>query len=166
VNANDFGQLFESFTVSAFRLECLPAYDVTEDAEREAFRRWRAGEQPQRDRAWLQTVRDAKERGAQMQRVRLVESPLTEYQRFELAHGYPANVAAGEDIRICGHRPDGLSGAASCPGIGTWSSCRRSSSRTRSQETATETARASRVQGRRSCTASRRCTPQPQWGRT
>jgi hypothetical protein len=108
VNADDFGRLFESFTVSAFRLECLPAYDVTEDAEREAFRRWRAGEQPQGDRAWLQTVRDANERGAQMQRVRLVESPLTEYQRFELAHGYPANVAAGEDIRICGHRPDGL----------------------------------------------------------
>jgi hypothetical protein len=109
VNADDFGRLFESFTVSAFRLECLPAYDVTEDAEREAFRRWRAGEQPQgQDRAWLQTVRNANGRRAQMQRVRLVESPLSEYQQFELAHGYPANVAAGEDIRICDHRPDGL----------------------------------------------------------
>jgi hypothetical protein len=108
VTTIDLGRLFESFTVSAFRLECLPAYDVTEDAEREAFRRWRAGEQPQGNRAWLRTVRDAKERGAQMQRVRLVESPLTEYQRFELAHGYPPNVAAGEDIRICAHRPDGL----------------------------------------------------------
>jgi hypothetical protein len=29
----DLGKLFESFRSSAFRLECLPAYAVTEDDE-------------------------------------------------------------------------------------------------------------------------------------
>jgi len=38
----------------------------------------------------------------------MVESPLTDYQRFQCAWGYPANVEAGEDIRILDHRPDGL----------------------------------------------------------
>ena len=108
---DELGKLFESFRYSAFRLECLPSYDVTEDDEAEALQLFRHGrpEPPWRkDRAWLQTVRAAKQRGAQMQRVRLVESPLTNYQRFQCAWGYPANVTAGEDIRILDHRPSGL----------------------------------------------------------
>lgn len=107
----ELGRLFESFTVSAFRLECLPSYDVTEDDEAEAWRQFRHGrpEPPwKKDRLWLQTVRAAKRRGAQMQRVRMVESPLTDYQRFQCAWGYPANVEAGEDILILENRPDGL----------------------------------------------------------
>lgn len=107
----ELGKLFESFRYSAFRLECLPFYDVTEDDEAEALWHFRHGrpEPPwKKDRLWLQTVRAARQRGAQMQRVRMVESPLTDYQRFQCAWGYPANVDAGEDIRILEHRPDGL----------------------------------------------------------
>ncbi|MFL6226855.1 MAG: DUF6879 family protein, partial [Actinomycetes bacterium] len=49
----DLASLFESFRSSAFRLECLPAYAVTEDDESEAFRRWLDGEQPpQKEREW------------------------------------------------------------------------------------------------------------------
>ena len=109
MTGDDLGRLFETFTVSAFRLECLPSYDVSEDAEAEAFRLWLEGQSPQgQDRAWLQTVRDAKARGARMQRVRIVETPPTQHQRFQMEWGYPPNVAAGEETFILDHRPDGL----------------------------------------------------------
>jgi hypothetical protein len=109
MNAQELGRLFETFTRSAFRLECLPAYDVTEDAERERFRLWLAGERPAaQERGWPELVATAVAAGKTMQRVRLVETPPTEYQRFELEWGYPANVAAGESIHILDDRPDGL----------------------------------------------------------
>jgi hypothetical protein len=109
MEAHELGRLFESFTSSAFRLETLPQYRVPQDAE--WLQRFRAGEprpQGRDDRPWLQTVRAAKERGARMQRVRLVESPLTEYQRFQFSWGYPENTAAGEEIFILDHEPPGL----------------------------------------------------------
>jgi hypothetical protein len=111
VTPEDLGKLFESFRYSAFRLECLATYDVTEDDEAEALQLFLDGkpEPPWRKhREWPDTVRKAKRRGAEMQRVRLMEAPPTNYQRFQCAWGYPANVAAGEDIRILDHRPDGI----------------------------------------------------------
>ena len=102
-------RMFESFAVSAFRLETLPDYQVPQDVQ--WLRRFRAGEErpPERDsRPWLATVRSAKERGARMQRVRMVESPLTEYQRFQFSWGYPENEGAGEEIYILDSEPDGL----------------------------------------------------------
>jgi hypothetical protein len=111
MSPEELGRLFESFRHSAFRLECLPSYDVTEDDEAEALRLFLDGkpEPPWRKhREWPDTVRKARQRGAQMQRVRLMETPPTNYQRFQCAWGYPANVEAGEDIRILHHRPDGL----------------------------------------------------------
>jgi hypothetical protein len=109
VTTVDLGQLFESFTVSAFRLECLPHYRVPQDVEwLQAFREGKP-RPPERDaRPWLQTVRDAKSRGARMQRVRMVETPLTAYQRFQFSWGYQENEGAGEEISILDHRPDGL----------------------------------------------------------
>jgi hypothetical protein len=43
-----------------------------------------------------------------MQRVRIVQTPLTEYQRFQLSWGYPENTAAGEEIYILDKEPPGL----------------------------------------------------------
>lgn len=107
--SEELGRLFGSFRVSAFRLECLPSYDVTEDDERESYRLWLAGEQPTaRERAWTKLVASAVAAGKTMQRVRLVSRPMTDYQRFQCAHGYPANMAAGEDIRILDHEPTDL----------------------------------------------------------
>ena len=106
---DELGRLFSTFKRSAFRLECLPAYAVTEDAEREAFRCWKAGEElPPVEREWLLTVRRAIARGARMQRVRMVSTPLTEYQRFQFRWGYEENTGAGEEISILDNRPDGL----------------------------------------------------------
>lgn len=109
MTAPNLGQLFESFTRSAFRLECLPSYPVTEDAEAEAFRLWLAGEQPSwREREWPKLVASATASGKSMRRVRMVETPLTEYQRFECSCGYPENIGAGEEIYVLDHKPDGL----------------------------------------------------------
>jgi hypothetical protein len=105
----DLASLFESFRSTAFRLECLPAYAVTEDDESEAFRLWLAGEQPPRkEREWPKLCASAVAARKSMQRVRLVTQPLSEYLRFEMEWGYPANVAAGEDIRILDYEPPGL----------------------------------------------------------
>jgi hypothetical protein len=109
VSTVDLGQLFESFTVSAFRLETLPEYLVPQDVEWLRLFRQGSPRPPERDsRPWLQTVRDANARGARMQRVRTVETPLTEYQRFQFSWGYPENMEAGEQISILDHKPDGL----------------------------------------------------------
>jgi hypothetical protein len=105
----DLGALFESFKSSAFRLECQPTYQVPQDVQ--WLRAFRAGEsrpQARDNRPWLQTVRNAKERGARMQRVRIVSEPLTEYQRFQFSWGYPENEGAGEEIFILDSELDGL----------------------------------------------------------
>jgi hypothetical protein len=105
----DLASLFESFRSTAFRLECLPAYAVTEDDEAQAFRLWLAGERPQqKEREWPKLCASAVAARKSMQRVRLVTQPLSEYLRFEMEWGYLANVAAGEDIRILDHEPAGL----------------------------------------------------------
>jgi hypothetical protein len=109
VTPEELGKLFESFRYSAFRLECLPAYAVTEDDESEAFRLWLAGERPpQKEREWPKLCASAVAVQKSMQRVRLATQPLSEYLCFEMEWGYPANVAAGEDIRILDHEPAGL----------------------------------------------------------
>jgi hypothetical protein len=105
VTPEELGRLFSTFERSAFRLECLPAYAVTEDAEREAFRRWLAGEHaPKKDRDWPKLVASAVAAGKSMQRVRVIRA-MTDYIRFELSWGYPDNVAAGEDVRILQLQP-------------------------------------------------------------
>jgi hypothetical protein len=105
----ELGELFNTFTASAFRLETLPEYRVPQDVE--SLQQFRAGQPPpdsRRDRPWLTTVRNANARGARMQRVRMVQTPLTEYQRFQFTWGYVENSDAGEDIAILDHQPPEL----------------------------------------------------------
>lgn len=97
----EFGAVFDSsFRRSAFRLEVLDRYAVA--AEAEPFRRFLAGE-PQ-DPAWREPykefVRTALRDGKRIARVHVVREPLSDYLEFELTCGYPANVAAGEDVRV------------------------------------------------------------------
>jgi hypothetical protein len=109
MTALDLGKLFQSFRSTAFRLECLPAYAVTEDDEAQAFRQWLKGEQPpEKEREWPKLVASAVAAGKSMQRVRLVPESPSQYLRFQMVWGYPANVAAGEDIRMLDHEPPGL----------------------------------------------------------
>jgi hypothetical protein len=109
VNPENLARMFTSFQASAFRLETLPAYLVPQDVESlAAFRAGQPAPASRKQRAWLSTIQGAKERGARMQRVRMVETPLTDYQRFQFSWGYQENTEAGEEISILDHKPDGL----------------------------------------------------------
>lgn len=97
-----FDALFDSFHHVAFRLETLPTYDVGgADAARMAA--FLAGEPlPERSvrtSPWLARIAVTTVDGKDWERVRVVDEPLTDYQRYEL-HAYQESQAAGEEIRI------------------------------------------------------------------
>ena len=104
VNVADY---FSRFRTSAFRLEGRQYYDSPK--EREWFEHWRrTGEVPAFTPAndpWCKLVAEAKAAGKTMQRVRLVEEPLTDYVRFELQCQLHS-VEAGEDIRVTIVKPE------------------------------------------------------------
>lgn len=93
----DFDSLFRH---RVFRLETLDWYDAPN--EREPYAQFLAGKPA--DLAWrepwMRLVRDVRASGRIMQRVHVVSEPVSDYIRFELLHVYPANVEAGEDVRI------------------------------------------------------------------
>ncbi len=97
----EFYGLFAQYRRSARRLENRENYDVP--SERKWVARFLAGQQrdPEYEvlkRSWIDTVRAGVERGARMERVRVVPEPLTLYLRYEL-HGNRGNAEGGEDIR-------------------------------------------------------------------
>jgi hypothetical protein len=89
------------FRHDAFRLEVQPTYAV--DVEREALGDFARGElRPAAEYAyyatWLGKVLDATTAGRTIERVRILETPPSPYQQFELALA-PYNLAAGETLR-------------------------------------------------------------------
>lgn len=99
--AAQFGELFAT---SSYRLELLDAYIAPN--EQDPYRRFLAGE-PRDDTwrdPWRRFVRTARTAGKRMERVHVVTEPLPDYTRFELEWAYPANVEAGEDVRILPRR--------------------------------------------------------------
>ena len=102
ITGDAFGELFRSFQLTARRLEGRRRY--VEASEQEALARFLGGQakDPAYTAAragWLNdTVRRAAEAGKRFERVRIVDEPLTDYQRFGLRNSRD-NVAAGEDVR-------------------------------------------------------------------
>jgi hypothetical protein len=104
ISGDEFDALFDSFHATVFRLEALPAYDVGGDeaARLAAFREGTPlPERSVRTSPWLAriavtTVRDRKS----WTRVRVVDEPPTDYQRFQLANGYVESQAAGDQVYI------------------------------------------------------------------
>ncbi|MFI8273767.1 DUF6879 family protein [Streptomyces sp. NPDC085929] len=97
LSGEQFGQLFETFERTAFRLETLAVYDIEE--EREEFECFLTGGDmgpDWDDNPWVRSMTD---KGKQVSRVHVLESPLTAYLRYELA-AYPGNITAGETIGI------------------------------------------------------------------
>jgi hypothetical protein len=106
VTSSEFDALFTSFEHTAYRLEILQQYDVS--YELEPFRAFMAGEQRPGDAAkdeWTSMIRAAVAAGKVIQRVHVVNEPLTDYLRYELGWSYPPNVEVGEDIRILSAEP-------------------------------------------------------------
>jgi hypothetical protein len=97
---DDFNRLFNRFEREAFRLETQPVYLVAE--EQEDFALWLAGRgRPLNERPvfreWQDGIRKATTAGRTIRRVRILEEPPTDYQRFEMWAGQ-WNAAAGEVI--------------------------------------------------------------------
>ncbi|MEU8582338.1 DUF6879 family protein [Streptomyces abikoensis] len=94
----EVGHLFEDFEHTAWRLESQRGYAV--DRISPKWQRWLDGEplgyDP--DQPWHANVRAQAKAGKRIERVRIVDDPPTEGQRFLLASGL-GNVEAGEDIR-------------------------------------------------------------------
>jgi hypothetical protein len=92
--------LFQSFRESAFRLETLQYYVLAEDEpRRQAFREGRPLPARPGKTESMRMVREAVAAGKRVHRVHVVDLPLSDYIRYELAV-YSENVAVGEDVRI------------------------------------------------------------------
>lgn len=96
---SEAAHLFREFRHTAWRLETRRGYAT--DRRSEKWARWKAGEDITADTAssWLDNVAAARAEGRRFGRVRIVDEPMTEGQRFLLTTSV-ANVAAGEDIRV------------------------------------------------------------------
>lgn len=98
----DFDALFDRFTSTAFRLEAQPAYDVggQEAIRLAAFREHRARpERSVRTDPWLARIAvTTVQAGKQWRRLRILDDPTTDYQRFQLVSGtYLEAQACGDD---------------------------------------------------------------------
>ncbi|HEX3781454.1 MAG TPA: hypothetical protein VHX38_17475 [Pseudonocardiaceae bacterium] len=93
-----FGQLFDDFEHTAFRLEVRSRYAPSYEGE--SLRKYLAGEPDDLPwmQDWLRMVERAAREGRRFSRVRVVDLPLSEYNTFSLAVS-ARNNAAGEDIR-------------------------------------------------------------------
>ncbi|MEU6504869.1 DUF6879 family protein [Streptomyces sp. NPDC046942] len=94
---SSIAHLFREFRHTAWRLETRPGY--ASDRRSPKWARWQAGEDIATEASgWLENVTAQTAARKRFARVRLVDDPPTEGQRFLLASA-PGNVAAGEDIR-------------------------------------------------------------------
>ncbi|MFE4591912.1 DUF6879 family protein [Streptomyces laurentii] len=91
--------LFAGFERDAFRLETRRGYATDRAGARfQAFMRGIAPV-PEPDHPWNVNVREKAARGARFSRVRIIDEPPTDGQRFLMATAV-GNVSAGEDIRV------------------------------------------------------------------
>ena len=91
--------LFAEFEHTAFRLETRRGYATDRVGARfQAFLRG-IDPQPEPDHSWNVNVRTKAEQGATFSRVRIIDDPPTDGQRFLMATS-AGNVDAGEDIRV------------------------------------------------------------------
>lgn len=95
----EIAHLFAEFEHTAFRLETRRGYASDRAGARfQAFMRG-IDPEPEPDHPWHANVRAKAERGARFSRVRIIDEPPTDGQRFLMATA-AGNVAAGEDIRV------------------------------------------------------------------
>jgi hypothetical protein len=107
VTVDDLLDLCRSFERSAFRLETLDRYSVSE--EDEDYQRWSRGEAPPPidGHPWFDgVIRAGTSAGKRWERTHVLRLPLTDYLRFELEYEYTCLQQAGDDCHIL-EVPDG-----------------------------------------------------------
>ena len=98
---DEFLDVVRGFRVSAFRFEAQRRYKL--DYERDEYQAFMAGHPRSPDRIdwwrpWFERVRQYAAEGRHISRVRVLDKPPTEYQRW-LLWASPWHTEAGEDIR-------------------------------------------------------------------
>lgn len=86
---------------SVFRFEGLRSYIA--DSDGEDYRRYvdgLPGPSMTRKQGWLDLLRNEAARGVHWHRVRLIQRPVSDYERYACEWGYAYNTAAGDDCRI------------------------------------------------------------------
>ncbi|MFJ3097335.1 DUF6879 family protein [Streptomyces hydrogenans] len=97
----DIVHFFADFEHTAFRLETRRGYATDRNGARfQAFMRG-IDPAPEPDHPWNVNVRQKARAGARFSRVRIIDEPPTDGQRFLMATA-AGGVAAGEDIRVLG----------------------------------------------------------------
>ncbi|WP_436757831.1 DUF6879 family protein [Streptosporangium sp. V21-05] len=99
VVGQDFQNLFDSFTHTAYRQESRDRHNSFD--EKDAIKRFMNGDPDLeyiRSRPWLEFIRAKTSEGRRFQRVRIVTVPLKDYSRYAL-WSVQGNLAAGEEIR-------------------------------------------------------------------
>lgn len=98
----DFNALFDQFAATVFRLETLPAYMVG-GAEQERVQAFLEGrprpERSVRTSPWMARIAATTAAGKNWSRLRVVDNPLTDYQRYQL-ESYRESQSVGEQIFI------------------------------------------------------------------
>ncbi|MFE7778048.1 DUF6879 family protein [Streptomyces sp. NPDC057445] len=96
---DEITHLFADFEHTAWRLETRRGYASDRQGARfQAFMRG-IDPQPEPDHPWNVNVRERAAQGARFTRVRIIDEPPTDGQRFLMATA-AGNVEAGEDIRV------------------------------------------------------------------
>lgn len=92
--------LNERNTRGLFRLETLPRY--VSDSDGGDYERFLAGDAgPTVDKSgWSNLLRTARTDGRPWRRLRIIHTPMTDYERYSCSWGYPDNVAFGEEVRV------------------------------------------------------------------
>jgi len=99
---DEFDALFDSFRATVYRLETLPVYNVGGDeADRiAAFLDGRARPEVSiRSSPWLARIARGTLYGKRWSRTRVVDDPLTDYQRYQL-ESYREGQAVGTETRV------------------------------------------------------------------
>ncbi len=96
----EWNSKFRSFQKSAFRLEVLQAY--AEPSEAAALSEFLQGHPPKKEflADWCRMVEAHTRAGRIMSRVHVVDLPLSDYMRFEIAGAYGFTSEAGEQIYL------------------------------------------------------------------
>lgn len=98
----DFDSLFDTFHSTVFRLEALPAYAVGGDERKRIEAAEQGAPRPERSvrtSRWLARIATTTVAGKAWSRVRVVDDPLTDYQRRQLV-SYAESQAVGEQIHL------------------------------------------------------------------
>lgn len=96
------GDLFSSFKKSAKRLELLQEYHIEGD-EWDSFQKFINGEavSPYPELAeWNEQISEWRKQGKTIERIRLLENPLSEYLKYEIFEAYVPGTIVGQKINF------------------------------------------------------------------